>query len=328
MFGNGIGQVTLQLFIQADDIPENDEAYTVRLTRAGGGAVLGQQNETAALVTIPANDSPIRFSSSMVRVDEGVGASSVSVTRGLLADGSTVGPLSDEVTVMYEVVAGSATSGVDYSGVTTGSVTFTSSITSQSIQLAIVDDVEPEGDETFTIRLFMPSSDAVLLSPSEVTVVITVNDDAGGVVEFASTDPVTVQEDGSSPSTTFTIQRDTGTVSDLTVSWSVVDSRGQLASDDFGPPNNTISLPHGVNSANLTITLTNDTSPEPPEVFSVRLDEVTSGAGRLGGALVVMVTVTDSDDAYGRLEWAENNRLQVSAVSMHVWPLPLEMGGS
>ena len=46
------------------------------------------------------------------------------------------------------------------------------------------------------------------------------------------------------------------------------------------------------------------------------LDAVVGGLGRLGEAneRLVSVTVRDSDDAYGRVEWAAINQLRVNPV--------------
>ena len=49
------------------------------------------------------------------------------------------------------------------------------------------------------------------------------------------------------------------------------------------------------------------------------LNAVVEGTGRLGEAneRIVSLTVRDSDDAYGRIEWGTENQLQVNSVSHH-----------
>ena len=109
-----------------------------------------------------------------------------------------------------------------------------------------------------------------------------------------------------------------GTSGDLVLAWSVVESsRNQLATEDFRPPNGTVVIFDGQDQAVLRVPLLNDTMPETPELFTVRLDGVVSGGGRIDtdGVRVVMITVADSDDAYGRVEWGGDNTLQVTAVS-------------
>lgn len=317
-FVNGQGQASLFLEVEPDSIPEDTESFILRLVSVQGGASLGAMSEISATVTISANDVPLRFSQSTLRVDEGVGALDVMVVRGSLGDGTVVGPLGAITTVDYVISAGTAAAGMDYSG-SSGSLTFLAGSTSQTISLDITDDNEPEGDETFSITLSMPSSDAVLVAASSVNIIISVNDDAGGVASFVSEDTPLVQEDVSNPAIVLMLQRMVGTSDDLVLAWSVLDtSRNQLASEDFSPPNGTVVIFDGQNQAELRIPLLNDSMPEAPEVFTVRLDGVVSGGGRIDtdGVRVVMVTVADSDDAYGRVEWGDDNTLQVTAVSI------------
>ena len=316
-FADGQGQSSLFLDVEPDSLPEDTESYTIRLTSLRGGASLGDMNEISATVTIAANDVPVRFTQATLRVDEGVGALNIIVVRGSLDDGTMVGPLDAITTVEYVVSAGTATAGVDYSG-TSGNLTFPIGSTSQTISLTITDDSEPEGDETFSITLSTPSSGAVRVAPSSLNIIISVNDDAGGVASFASDDTPLVQEDVANPAIALTLQRSVGTSGDLVLAWSVQESsRNQLATDDFSPPNGTVTILDGENQAELRIPLLNDSVPEAPEVFTVRLDGVVSGGGRIDtdGVRVVMVTVADSDDAYGRVEWGGDNTLQVTAVS-------------
>ena len=50
VFPSGIGQVSLQLTVLADDLSEMDETFSVALTRATGGATINSQAATATLV--------------------------------------------------------------------------------------------------------------------------------------------------------------------------------------------------------------------------------------------------------------------------------------
>lgn len=318
-FVNGQGRASLLLEVTPDSLPEDTESFTLRLVSSRGGASLGAMSEISATVDITVNDVPLRFTQSTLRVDEGVGAVSVTVMRGSLDDGTAVGPLDAITTVDYVISAGTATAGVDYIG-SSGTLTFPAGSTSQTISVDITDDSEPEGDETFSITLSMPSSDAVLVAASSVNIIISVNDDAGGVASFVSEDTLLVQEDAPNPAIVLMLQRTVGVSGNLVLAWSVLDSsRNQLASEDVSPPNGTVVISDGQNRTELRIPLLNDSTPEAPELFTVRLDGVVSGGGRIDtdGVRVVMVTVADSDDAYGRVEWGGDNTLQVSSVSTY-----------
>ena len=317
---DGQGRVSLYLYVTSDQLPENNEVFEIQLTQVAGGATLGPVDERTANVTISSNDAPLRFSQSEIQASESVGTLAVTVTRGMLADGSSVGPTSVETTVNYTITANSAVEGVDYTG-TGGVLTFPSGSTSQTISIQIINDGDPEGDETFTISLSNASSDAVIVAFSTVTVVIGVNDDAGGLVSF-SADPVPiVNEDVVNSSVSLTLIRTVASLGDLELEWVVLDSGNQLASEDFNPPNGTVTILDGQTSAQLVISLVTDTVPETPEQFMVELRGVVSGGGRINetGIRVKMVTVADSDDAYGRVEWGTDDVLQVTAVSVQLY---------
>jgi len=128
---------------------------------------------------------------------------------------------------------------------------------------------------------------------------------------------VTISEDGSDGTTAMlTVQRTIGTNDDITVSWTVVDNNNNPASSDFVPPNGTVTIPHRESQAVLEITPFDDNNPETPELFTIMLNAVVEGTGRLGAEneRIVSLTVRDSDDAYGRIEWGTDDQLQITAV--------------
>ena len=131
---------------------------------------------------------------------------------------------------------------------------------------------------------------------------------------------VIISEDGSDGTTAmFTVQRTVGTNGDITVTWTVVDNNNNPAESDFMPPNGTITIPHRQSQAVLEITAFDDSDPEIPELFTVMLNAVVEGTGRLGAEneRIVSLTVRDSDDAYGRIEWGAESQLRVNPVSHH-----------
>jgi len=117
----------------------------------------------------------------------------------------------------------------------------------------------------------------------------------------------------------FTVQRTVGTNGDITVAWSVVDNDNNPAESDFMPPNGTVTILHRQSQAVLEIIAFDDNDPEIPELFTVMLNAVVEGTGRLSepNERIVSLTVRDSDDAYGRIEWGAENQLQVNSVSHH-----------
>lgn len=78
-------------------IPEDDEVFLLRLTGVEGGALL-RANSSSVQLRIRRNDSPLRFSHSIMVVPESAGVIALNVTRGRLTeDGPLVGSVDTEV---------------------------------------------------------------------------------------------------------------------------------------------------------------------------------------------------------------------------------------
>ena len=316
----------LTITLTPDEVPEGNETFTLRLSNPMGGATLSTST-TEAQLTVLENDTPIRFSELVTQVSEDAGTVDIVVTRGILEDGSQVGSTDVTTTVQLSTSDGTATAGQDYTSQSL-TLTFAPGSTSQTLSIPILGDSTPEGDETFSIILSNPSSDAVLRAPATATVVILVNDNAGGLVQFASANPVVIGEDDGSVGS-FTIQRTVGNFSSLVIEWEITSNiDGSLAVSDFQPATGNVTIPDGQAEAVLEIQAFDDTIPEVAEGFMVRLVRVMSGAGMLNdvGVRVAPLFVTDSDDVYGLVEWAEDSRLEVTATvrqrSTHVTSKP------
>lgn len=305
MFGDGEASQRLTLTVLPDDLPEPNEVFTIRLMNPGGGVTLAN-DRTFAMVTIEENDSPLSWNVSLVEVVEDIGSVQLLITRGLLGDGTSVGDLSQTTTVSVSTVSGIASAGVDFEPLST-TVTFGPGVTMQTVTIVIIDDTMIEGDETFTVVLSSPSADAVLVPPSTITVIIDTNDNAGGVVSFASPGPVIIREDAGEVGR-FIVQRLIGTFGNLSIEWRVTDNvNRQLAVDDFQPPSGTLFIPNGANEATLEIMAFNDNLAEVAEGFSVELVRVVSGDGVISetGVRMASLIIAESDDIYGLVEWGQ-----------------------
>ena len=272
---------------------------------------------TETEITVLENDSPVHFSQAVVEVAEDAGSVTVTVTRGLLDDVSQVGNLETETILFYATENGTATSGFDYSS-TSGTITFPPGVITQTVSIPIHDDADPEGDEMFYIVLSNPSQDAVLFSPYIVAVIIQINDNAGGLVEFATTGQVVVTEDDGAVAE-FTIRRNTGTVSDLVIAWQIVSNAdGELSTNDFLQASGNVTLPDGQMTTVLTVQPFNDNLAEVAEFFTVELLGILSGDGVLAeqGVRVAELVIAESDDVYGLVEWASDASFTVTAEVM------------
>ena len=319
VFEDQVASQILTLSVLSDNLPEPDEVFLVQLTRPGGGATLATSN-TRASVTILANDSPLRFSQALVEADESGGSVQLTILRGQLEDGSSAGDLNVPTTVQLSTTAGSAMSSVDFNPLSL-TINFPVGSTSQTVSISIVDDSIPEGDEQFTVELSSPSADAVLIPASTATVIIPINDNAGGLVAFESPGPILIQEDDQTTAQ-FVIQRTVGNLGDITVEWEITNTAdGSIATSDFQPPRGNVTIPNGQSQVILALQATDDSLPEVAEGFMVRLVRVAQGEGELSetGIRLASLIVAESDYVYGQVEWAESDSLTVTstAVSLH-----------
>ncbi len=300
VFEDGVDSKVLSLTVLPDNTPEPDELFTVQLSNPRGGVTLASQG-TIATVTIQENDAPIKWNVGLVEVVESVGSVTLTLMRGPLGD------LTRTTTISVTTASGTASAGADFEPLST-TVTFAPGVTMQTVTVTIIDDDSPEGDEMFTVELSSPSSDAVLVPPSIITVVIDVNDNAGGVVSFASPGPVVIREDIGEVGE-FIVQRSIGTVGDLSIEWRITDIvNEELASADFQPPSGTLLLPNAMSQVTLEITAFDDALAEVAEGFVVELVRVVSGDGVLSeeGVRMASLVIAESDDVYGLVEWGSD----------------------
>jgi CSLREA domain-containing protein len=105
----------------------------------------------------------LQFQSAAYAVVEGTPSIVIIVER--------IGGSDGDVDVDYDTDDGTATELADYSP-QTGTRTFNPGVTMQPIVIPIVNDGVPEGDQTFTVRLFNPAGGATLGTPTTTTVTI------------------------------------------------------------------------------------------------------------------------------------------------------------
>jgi Ca2+-binding RTX toxin-like protein len=124
-------------------------------------------------LTQPSTKPVISFSSPSFSVVEGF-TSPQNASLGVTLSAASSVP----VTVRYETFtnyndANEAYSGSDYTQ-TTGTLTFAAGVTSQNINVPIINDTYLESDETFYVRIFEPSN--AVLVPGQNTATITISD--------------------------------------------------------------------------------------------------------------------------------------------------------
>ena len=164
-FTNGETVKTFTVQILQDTLVEGDETFTISLAGADPGAQVLSPSNT--LVTIIDDDAGFKLSSPTYSVNEGGVRAVINVLR--------TGIMTNTVSVNFATSDGTATAGSDYFP-TNGTLVFTNGEVSHTFTVQVIDDTALEGDETVLLRLFNPTGQAGLLTPSAAVLTIVDND--------------------------------------------------------------------------------------------------------------------------------------------------------
>ncbi len=277
-FSPGDTNKTITFAIVDDSLVESNETFQVILSAPKGGALIGGTN--IATVTIAETDVGLAFSASTASVAEGGTNIVITVNR--------TGESAATVTVDFATADLSALADGDYTN-TSGTLTFTNGVASQTITIPIVDDSEVETNETFKVTLSNPSG-AFILGGSNAVVTILENE---ATLAF-STNALSVTE--AATNLVFTVLRTGGTNTTMTVDYLTADGTAEDGSD-YTATSGTLSFEPGQKSKTISVPLTNDSSVEGDETFSLSLTNAASGAS-LGAFTNVTATILDNDSVF------------------------------
>jgi hypothetical protein len=160
---NSTSQV-ISVSVNGDTTFEPNETFTVNLFNPNNGAALSTATATG---TITNDDLPsINLSPNGQTVVEGLTSpQNLSYTVSLSSSSTQT------ITVQYSTANGTALAGSDYT-TTTGTLTFSPGVTSQTITIPILNNSVNEANETFTLKLTSPTN-AILGGTATVTTTIT-----------------------------------------------------------------------------------------------------------------------------------------------------------
>jgi len=266
--------------ILEDATTESSETFTLTLSNPSGGAILG--SPSSATITITDNDTQtLAFSSSTATTSEASSPLNLTVNR----TGSTSG----SVSVSYGTSNGTASAPGDYTS-TTGTLTFPNGVATKNLPVPIINDTTAESSETFTVTLSSPTGSATLGSPSSATVTITDNDTSSGQTLAFSSATASVGE--SAGPATLTVTRSGGTTGTATVAYSTAAGTA-TAGSDYTTASGTLTFAAGETSKTISVTITNDTTTESSETFTITLSSPTGAS--LGSTSTATVSITDDD---------------------------------
>lgn len=278
--GNSTNNISIT--VTDDATMESNETFTVTISNPSSGINLGAN--TISTYTINDNDNTrkVNFNSSSSNAAE----STTSVSIGLSI--STVDG-GNPTTVDYSVTGGTATgSGTDYT-LSAGTITFAAGTTTANLNFSVNNDAIDEDNETIIIRLSNPTNCNL---GTTYTHTYTINDDdAAPTIQFSTTSSSGLE---SVASKTITINLSAASSKNVSVAFTT--SGTATKGTDYTISNNSITILAGNTSANVTLSITNDSYIESNETAIVTMGSPVNAT--IGANNIYTYTITN-DDSYG-----------------------------
>jgi subtilisin-like proprotein convertase family protein len=262
--------------VNGDGNYEHNEAFTVSL----GGATNATITTAAGTGTINNDDSAPTLSIDDVAVTEGNSGATDAVFTVTLSGATDV-----DATVVYTTTSGTATAGSDFV-FATGTLTFTPGTLTQPITVAVNGDTIYEYNENFTVSLGEAVDAAIVGGAGAGTIN---DDDTAPVIELIA-GTFSVNEDAGSAVITATLTGQTEITA--TVLYTTTDGTA-IAGSDYFTTTNTVTFAPGAAVMTFTVPITNDTTYETDETFSVTIGAPVSAT--LGAATSAAVTIVSED---------------------------------
>jgi subtilase family protein/Calx-beta domain-containing protein/CARDB protein len=277
-FAVGVTSQTITIPTAPDTLFEGNETIVLMLVSPSVGTIV---NPATATVTIVDNDTPgtIQFSAGAYSVIENAGPAIVRVTR-------TGANLASGMTVQFTTTNGTATAGADYTS-STQVLTFAALEAFKDVQIPILNDGLPEGNETVALTLSNPTGGAKL--GALTTAVLTILDDEQSL-QFSAPVYVVSEAAGAATVTVVRIGPAFGTV---TVDYASAAGSAALGAD-YTNVGGTLTFGPGVASRAFTVPIVNDPLFERSESVALLLTNPT-GSALLGQLSTATITVVDND---------------------------------
>lgn len=304
-FPDGVQTQPVSIPIIKDTEPEPMEAFGMRLLNPTGGAELGELID--APVTIVDNDDPpgtIQLVSETATVNENDGSVDIQVER--------VAGTGGQVSVAFTTVpTGSATPLVDYTPEQTILTWENGEGGTKIVTIGIIDNTEPEPDETFGVALSTPTGGATLGTASGVVTIL--DDDPNAPGAFALEQGTFFARE-SERFLTFQVLRTGGSGGEVSVDISAL-SGTAVSGDDFEPLNETVVFGDFDDTPKtVMLEIIDDAIAEGPEEFALQLSNPTGGAS-LGTPSTADVLLRDNEEL--SVSWASAGTTRGESNSTH-----------
>jgi subtilisin family serine protease len=244
-------------------------------------AILNSAAPTASLAGKTATGDRLDIAAAMNTlpppIDSYLSIAGTSVTEGnsgtkLLTYTVTINPApTSDVTVNFATSGGTATSGSDYTAIS-GTLTFAAGQTTNTVTVVVFGDTLVESNETVLMVLSNPVGALILNGTGTGTIT---NDDAPPPPSIYIS---SVSNSESVSSFVFIVNLSFVTTSAVTVSFSTANGTATAGGNsDYMATSGTLTFNPGITTRSVTVTVNNDTTVEPNEVFYVNLSNPVGG---------------------------------------------------
>jgi hypothetical protein len=278
----GSTTATISIPVINDAIVETAETVIVTLNAVTSGTSTSIGTPAAATNTIADNDA------ATVSIATTTNGSETGPTAGVMT--VTQSAVSGTNTVVAYTVSGTATSGSDYTALS-GTVTIAAGATTATINIAVINDILVEGNETVILTLSSVTTGLATLG-TPVSATNTIADNDAPVVTISNT---TNGTETGPVNGVMTVSQTAIPLTPIVIAYTV--SGTATSGLDFTALSGTVTIPAGSTTATITIPVIDDLIVEGNETVIVTLTSITSGAASLGATLVATNTISDNDSA-------------------------------
>ncbi len=299
---------TFDVTINGDTTNEPTENFTLAMSNVQAGGRNVSLGTASAVGTITNDDGPATAFLSIGDVSIAEGNSG---TANLTFTVSLTQAVEDPVTVTVNSTNGTATAGTDYTALVNQTVTIPAGSTSATVTVSITGDLTVEANETFTLTLSNPLFDGstdlarVALDTDNTDNVDNIatgtitNDD---VATLSIANVALAEGTGATPTAfVFTVTMTNPVDRPVTVTINTANGTATAGTDYTALTNQTVTIPAGQTTGQVTVNVTADSTIEPNETFTATLSNPLFGGVAdtarvtLGANATATGTINDDD---------------------------------
>ena len=262
-FTAGQTSKNIDVSVIGDTVDEPNETVKVTLSSPTNATFAGGITTLTGTGTITDNDAAPSLSINSPSVTEGDSGSGSATLRFTVTLSAASGK---QVTVAYaDTLTGTATSGTDYTAITSGTLTFTAGQTSKNIDVSVIGDTVDEPNETVDMQLSSESNATIATGTGTGTI----RDDDSQPTVTLSLSRSPISENGGTTTVTATLNRASSAATAITVS--ATPGTDAAASDFTLSSNKVLTIAAGATTSTGTVTITavNNNKDEPDKLVTV-----------------------------------------------------------